>query len=43
MELAESVPGFLKYEERPWRKQLLDTSTIEVIEILSPDSEQANF
>jgi hypothetical protein len=25
MELAESIPGFLKYEERPWRKRLLDT------------------
>jgi hypothetical protein len=30
---AESVPGFLKFEERPWRKRLLDTATLETIEI----------
>jgi hypothetical protein len=33
MELAESVPGLLKYEERPWRKWLLDSATQEIIEI----------
>jgi hypothetical protein len=27
LELAGIVPGFLKYEERPWRKRLLDTAT----------------
>jgi hypothetical protein len=32
-ELAESVPGFVKYERRPWRKRLLDTATLETIEI----------
>lgn len=30
---AESVPGFIKFEERPWRKRLLNTSTLETIEI----------
>jgi hypothetical protein len=30
---AESVPGFVKYERRPWRKRLLDTATLEVIEV----------
>jgi hypothetical protein len=32
-ELAESVPGFMKCERRPWRKRPLDTATQEVIEI----------
>jgi hypothetical protein len=32
-ELAETVPGFSRYERRPWRKRLLDTATQEVIEI----------
>jgi hypothetical protein len=32
-ELAESVSGFVKYERRPWRKRLLDTATLEVIEV----------
>jgi hypothetical protein len=32
-EPAETVPGFVKYERRPWRKRLLDTATQEVIEI----------
>jgi len=32
---AESVPGFIKFEERPWRKckRLLNTSTLETIEV----------
>jgi hypothetical protein len=32
-EAAETVPGFVKYERRPWRKRLLDTATQEVIEV----------
>jgi hypothetical protein len=32
-ELAETVPGFVRYEHRPWRKRLLDTATLETIEI----------
>jgi hypothetical protein len=32
-ELAENVPGFVRYERRPWRKRLLDTATLETIEI----------
>ena len=32
-ELAETVPGFVRYERRPWRKRLLDTATLETIEI----------
>jgi hypothetical protein len=33
MELAENLNGFVRYEERPWRKRLLDTSTLEVVEM----------
>ena len=33
MELAESIIGFERYEERPWRKRLLDSATQEIIEI----------
>jgi hypothetical protein len=32
-ETAESVPGFVKYERRPWPKRLLDTATLETIEV----------
>jgi hypothetical protein len=32
-QVAESVPGFIKFEERPWRKRLLNTSTLETIEV----------
>jgi hypothetical protein len=33
MELAEDIDGFMRYEERPWRKRLLDSATQEIIEI----------
>jgi hypothetical protein len=33
VEQAENVPGFVRYERRPWRKRLLDTATLETIEI----------
>jgi hypothetical protein len=33
MELAESVDSFMRFEERPWRKRLLDSATQEIIEI----------
>lgn len=32
-EPVESAPGFMRYERKPWRKRLLDTATLEVIEV----------